>query len=157
MSDAPQPSPGGLGSIFRAEALPRWRAGLAVLGFGSALLSAGGMLEYGSGSPATQGTPAATYWALFFALNTIAFGGAALLAGFPRLTQLRIKLAWVALLAVLYALAFAVWYRQQPAAALPDWLARSTAYIPAALAVMIGLLLRPAEMEPPVDERPCLE
>jgi hypothetical protein len=145
MTETPRPPRAGVAAAFRAELLPRWRALLAVGGFGAALLSAGGMIEYGSGSPAIQGTPAATYWGLFFALNTVAFGGAALLAGFPSLARLRLKLAWLVAMAALYFLAFTVWRGQQPIAEnfLGVWLHRSTAYLPAAVATLIGVVLPP--------------
>jgi hypothetical protein len=153
-SDEPRP---GLAGAFRAETLPRWRALLAVGGFGAALLATGGMLEYGSGSPAIQGTPAATYWTLFFALNMLAFGGAALLAGFPRLGRVGVRLAWAASLALVYLLAFSVWYRQQPdgAGALGAWMARSFAYLPAAIATLIGIVLPGRiEADAPSDSAP---
>lgn len=150
MTDPAEPSRAGLAGAFRAELLPRWRALLAVGGFAAALLSAGGMLEYGSGSPAIRGSAAATYWALFFALNLLAFGGTALLAGFPALARLRIKLPWLAVMGALYALAFAVWRGQQPIAenALRVWLERSIAYLPAAVAVLIGIVLPPVPPSP---------
>ena len=148
---------GGAGSgwfaeHFRVGDLPRWRAVFALVCAGAAFLCAGGMLEYGSGSPETHGTPAATYWALLFALHVVAFGGAGLLAAFPPLTRLPIKLAWLALVVAIYLLAFAEWYTHQAAgsASLGDWLARWTAYVPAAVATLIGLALSelPAPAEP---------
>jgi hypothetical protein len=148
MSSAPPP--GGLAPLFRAEPLPRWRAVLAVVGFAAALLSAGGMLEYGSGSPAVEGTPAATYWTLVFALYTLAFGGMALLATFPRLARPHLKLAWLSGLAALYALAFRIWYQQTgDGSTLQAWAARSAAYLPAALAVLIGIAM---SSRPGVDD-----
>jgi hypothetical protein len=145
-----EPERDGLAGVFRAETLPRWRALLAVTGFAAALLFAGGMLEYGSGSPAVQGTPAATYWTVFFALNTLAFGGAALLAGFPRLGLWGVKLAWASATALLYVFAFAVWYGQQQsgAAFVLGWLERSLVYLPAAFAVLVGILLPGAASAP---------
>jgi hypothetical protein len=134
-----------LAALFRAAPLPRWRAMFAIVCAAAALLSAGGMLEYGTGSPETQGTPAATYWALLFALHVVAFAGAGLLAAFPALAQLSIKLAWLAVAAVVYGLAFAVWYAHQApdAPVLADWLVRSPAFVPAALAIVVGLCLPP--------------
>jgi hypothetical protein len=51
--------------------------------------------------------------------------------------------------AVVYALAFVAWYRHQPehAASLGEWLARWPAYSPAALAVLVGLVLPVAWLE----------
>jgi hypothetical protein len=155
MTSAPPPQ--GVAPLFRAEPLPRWRAVLAVVGFATALLSAGGMLEYGSGSPAVEGTPVATYWTLVFALYTLAFGGMALLAAFPRLSRPRLKLIWVTGLAAVYALAFRIWYQQQTGdgGTLQAWTARSAAYIPAALAVLVGLAMssRPGTDDVKGDER----
>jgi hypothetical protein len=137
------PTPGSLAEIFRPAPLPRWRAVFAITCAAAAFLAAGGMLEYGTGSPETQGTPVATYWALVFALHVVAFGGAGLLAAFPVLARLPLKLAWLGLVAVVYGVAFAVWHAHQPGATLGDWAARSGAYLPAGLVVLIGLLLPP--------------
>jgi hypothetical protein len=130
-----------LGELFQPAPLPRWRAVFSITCVAAALLSAGGMIEYGAGSPETQGTAVATYWALLFGLHVVAFGGAGLLAAFPALARLPLKLAWLALVATVYWLAFAVWHAHQPAATLGDWAARSSGYLPAAAAVLIGLLL----------------
>jgi hypothetical protein len=126
---------------FRVGDLPRWRAIFALVCAAAAFLCAGGMLEYGTGSPETQGTAAATYWALLFALHVAAFGGAGLVAAFPALARLPIKLGWLALVAALYGLAFSAWHQHQPAATLSDWLARWPAYAAAAAATLIGLVL----------------
>jgi len=138
--DAP---PHPLAELFRVAPLPRWRAVFSITCAGAAFLCVGGMLEYGSGSPETEGTAAATYWALLFAVHVVAFGGAALLAAFPALARLPFKLAWLAMVGALYGVTFAVWYRHQPAggATVSDWLAHWPAYSLAALAVAIGLLL----------------
>src|SRR5262245_235400 len=95
-----------LADRFRVAPLPRWRATFAIICAAAAFLSAGGMLEYGSGSPETQGTPAASYWALIFALHVIAFGGAGLLATFPPLATRPLKLAWLAVALAVYGFAF---------------------------------------------------
>jgi hypothetical protein len=137
----PTPS---LAELFRVAPLPRWRAVFAIICAGAAFLCAGGMLEYGSGSPETHGTRAATYWALLFALHVVAFGGAGLLAAFPALAHPLIKLVWLGLVMGVYGLAFAVWERQQPAGmgGVNAWLARWPAYLPAIVATVIGMLLR---------------
>lgn len=141
-ADGGQPPRDGLAEWFRPAPLPRWRAVFSVTCAAAAFLSAGGMLEYGAGSPETQATPAAAYWALVFGLHVVAFGGAGLIAAFPALARPPIKLAWLAATAALYGLAFAVWRGHQPGAAtVGDWLARSTAYLPGALAVAVGLAL----------------
>lgn len=140
---------GSLAELFRPAPLPRWRAVFSITCAAAALLSAGGMLEYGAGSPETQGTAVATYWALLFGLHVVAFGGASLLAAFPTLARLPIKLAWLAAVATVYGLAFTVWQAHQPAATLGDWMTRSGAYLPAAVAVLITLLLPAASGIPP--------
>ncbi len=143
-----------LAELFRVAPLPRWRAVFALVCAAAAFLCAGGMLEYGTGSPEAGATPAATYWALLFALHVVAFGGAGLLAAFPALARVPIKLAWLALGALVYALAFAAWSRHQPqgAAALRDWLSHSSAYLPAALAMAVGLSLTSLPRVPPEAE-----
>jgi hypothetical protein len=130
--------------LFRVVPLPRWRAGFALVCAAGAFLSAGGMLEYGTGSPETQGAVAATYWALLFALHVAAFGGAGLLAAFPALARAPIKLGWLAVVALVYGLTFAAWHQFQldGASWLREWLARWPAYAPAAVAVLSGLALR---------------
>lgn len=136
---------GSLAELFRSPPLPRWRAIFAIACAAAAFLSAGGMLEYGTGSPETQGSAAATYWALLFGLHVVAFGGAGLLAAFPGLARAPIKLAWLALVALVYGLAFASWHAHRPDApgAITDWLAHWRAYLPAAVTVLVGLGLRP--------------
>lgn len=138
--EPPRPA-GSLAALFQPAPLPRWRAVFSITCIAAALLATGGMIEYGAGSPETQGTAVATYWALLFGLHVVAFGGAGVLAAFPALARLPVKLAWLALLAVVYWFAFAVWRAHQPAATLGDWLARSGAYVPAAAVVLVGLLL----------------
>jgi hypothetical protein len=134
--------PGGLAEWFQPAPLPRWRAVFSITCAAAAFLSAGGMLEYGAGSPEAQGTPAAGYWALVFGLHVVAFGGAGLIAAFPELARATIKLAWVAVVAALYVSAFSVWRTHQAApASVGDWLSRSPAYLPAAFTIAIGLVL----------------
>jgi hypothetical protein len=134
---------------FRTGPISRFRATLTILFAGAAVLAAGGMLEYASGSPAAGTTPATTFWAVFFALNLVAFGGAALLGGLPPLTRPPVKAAWVVLLAVLYLTEFWLWSRHQPPGArdlAAHWLGRSSIHVPALAAVITGLLWRaPAE------------
>ena len=147
-----RPPGGSLAELLRPAPLPRWRAVFSITCAAAAFLSAGGMLEYGAGSPETQGTAVATYWALLFGLHVVAFGGAALLAAFPALARLPIKLAWLAVIGTVYGLAFAVWQTHQPAATVGDWAARSGAYVPAAVVVLIALLLPAAAGIPPETE-----
>lgn len=139
-------STSGSTGVFRAATLPRWRAIFAIVCAAAAFLCAGGALEYGTGSPETRASAAAGYWAIVFAVNVAAFGGAGLIAAFPGLARRPIKLAWLVVTVALYALALATWLRHQPpgAAAFSDWLARSGVYLPAALVTLIGLLLSPA-------------
>lgn len=142
--------------VFRAATLPRWRAMFAVICAAAAFLCAGGMLEYGTGSPETHGSAAGGYWALLFAVHVAAFGGAGLIAAFPGLARAPIKVAWVAATAALYALAFSTWRAHQAAPpTLGAWLARSATYAPAALAVIIGIALSPhaAVDDPQPDAR----
>jgi hypothetical protein len=138
-----------LADLFHSPPLPRWRAIFAITCAAAAFLSAGGMMEYGAGSPEAQASAAATYWALLFGLHVVAFGGAGLLAAFPALARAPIKLAWLAAVALVYGLAFAAWYAHRPegAGALSEWLARWRGYLPAALAVVVGLLLAPLSSE----------
>jgi hypothetical protein len=134
-------SAGGRAEWFRPPPLPRWRAVFSITCAAAAFLSAGGMLEYGAGSPEALATPAAGYWALVFGLHVVAFGGAGLIAAFPELARATVKLAWLAGAFTVYAIAFAVWRQHQSAATVSEWLAHSAAYLPAALALAIGLSL----------------
>jgi hypothetical protein len=138
-----------LAEFFHSPPLPRWRAIFAITCAAAAFLSAGGMMEYGAGSPEAQGSAAATYWALLFGLHVLAFGGAGLLAAFPALARAPIKLTWVASVALVYGLAFMAWHAHRPdgGGALSEWLARWRAYLPAAVAVIVGLLLAPLSSE----------
>lgn len=138
---------GGLAEWFRPAPLPRWRAVFSITCAAAAFLSAGGMLEYGAGSPEAQATPAAGYWALVFGLHVAAFGGAGLIAAFPELARPALKLAWLTVVAALYLIAFGVWREHRAAGG--DWLAHSAAYLPAAFAVAVGLAL-PRHV-PPLD------
>lgn len=137
-----EPEPHATG-VFRAATLPRWRAVFAIVCAAAAFLCAGGALEYGTGSPETRATTAAGYWAVLFAVNVAAFGGAGLIAAFPGLARMPIKLVWLALTVGLYGLAFATWLHHQPpdTALLAQWLGRSPAYLPAALVTLIGMAL----------------
>jgi hypothetical protein len=130
--------------------LPRWRAIFAIVCAAAAFLCAGGMLEYGTGGPEARAATAAGYWALLFAVHVAAFGGAGLIAAFPALARAPIKLGWLAVTLLLYALAFTTWRAHQPgdSAALAEWLARAPAYAPAAAAILIGLLLPARPLEP---------
>ena len=126
--------------IFRPEPLPRLRAMTSITFGGAALLAGGGMLEYASGSPSALGTSVTGYWALFFAVYFVALGGAALLGAFPRLGSPAVKILWALAVGAVYACAFAVWWQHQPVPDLSAWIARSAAYVPAAVALAVGLL-----------------
>jgi hypothetical protein len=132
-----------LADTFRPRPVSRLRATLTLIFIAAALLCAGGALEYGIGSPMTTGTTAAGYWALFFALNVVAFGGAALIGAFPLLARPTVKGAWGIALAVLYVLDFHFWSAQHPGtlgAAIVAWLVRSSIHLPEVFAIVCGLL-----------------
>ena len=132
-----------IAEIFRPEPLPRLRAVTSLTCGGASLLAGGGMLEYATGSPAAQGTAVTSYWALFFAVHFVAFGGAALIGAFPRLARPAVKTAWAAVVVAVYIGAFIVWSQHQSspeAASLGAWLARNVGYVPAAVALAVGLL-----------------
>jgi hypothetical protein len=76
-------------------------------------------------------------------VHVVALGGAALLAAFPPLARPPIKLAWTLATLLLYGAALRVWQSYHPGAPLSEWWERSPAYVPAAIAVVIGLLLPP--------------
>ena len=144
--------------IFRAATLPRWRAVFAIVCAAGAFLCAGGVLEYGTGSPETNGTAAAGYWAWVFAVYVAAFGGAGLIAAFPALARAPVKLGWLLCTLALYALAFTTWWNHQPAGAnaLREWLTRAPAYAAAAIVTLIGLALpfeSTMDEDPPANER----
>jgi len=154
MQNAPDDSAGGWKDLFRPVPLPRGRAVLTVVFAGAALLAAGGMLEFGGGSPATQGTAAAAYWAVFFGLNLLAFGGAALLGGFPRLAIRPIKAIWAVALLALYGVAFSIWYHHIPGgtgSVFSRWVSHFPPYVPAALAALAGLLWGVLDEEEPEE------
>jgi hypothetical protein len=138
-SDQSQP---GLSGVFRSEPLARARAMTSVVFFAAALLSAGGMLEFATGSPSANAARVASYWAWFFAFNFATFGGAALLGAFPGLARAAVKIVWALLVAALYAAAFAVWRSGSRELPLSAWFAHSRAYVPAGIAFVIGLLWR---------------
>jgi hypothetical protein len=143
-----------LTEAFRTGPISRFRATLAIVFAGAAVLAAGGMLEYASGSPAAGTSRSTTFWAVFFGLNLVAFGGAALLGALPPLTRPAVKLVWVALMAALYLVEFWLWSRQHPGGigeAAASWLGRSTIHVPAAVAVGTGLLWGSSE-EPEAAE-----
>jgi len=131
---------GGRASRFEPLPLPRWRAILSISCAGMALLSAGAMLEYATGSPATLGKGAGPYWSLFFAFNLVAFAGTGLLGAFPRIATRGVKLFWGACLLTLYVAALTVWIGGQSVSA-SDWFARTPAYLPGVVIAAIGLLL----------------
>jgi hypothetical protein len=105
-----------------------------------ALLSAGALLEYATGSPATVGKGAGPYWSLFFAFHLAAFGGTGLLGAFPRIATRKVKLVWSLSLLALYIAAFAVWIGGQSVST-SDWLARTPTYLPGFVIAGVGLLL----------------
>ena len=124
--------------------LPHLRAFLTLTYAAAALLAAGGMLEYATGSPATAGQGRVLYWFLVFAFNLTAFGGAALVGGFPRLARPTIKWTWGILLIAVYALTFAVWRYYDTVdsggAIVSQWLFQSRVYLPSVVPVFTGLL-----------------
>lgn len=141
-------------AMLRPRPLPRARAIATLVFAAAAALSAGGMLEYASGSPAAQGQGVAAYWARFFAFNFAAFGGAALIGGLPGLARRSVKWAWLIACAALCAAAFEVWYRHFPGdGALAAWASRWRTFVPAALALLAGVLWRelPPEAGPRAD------
>ena len=85
---APHTDPRRAGTVAR-RAVPRRAAARAgarsspLICAAAAFLSIGGTLEYGTGSPETSGSVAASYWALLFALHVVAFGGAGLMRRVP--------------------------------------------------------------------------
>jgi hypothetical protein len=115
-----------------------------------ALLSAGAMLEYATGSPATIGKGAGPYWSLFFAFNLVAFGGTGLLGAFPPIATRGVKLCWGLTLLALYVAAFAVWVGGQSVSA-SDWFARTPTYLPGIIIAVVGLFLsrNTVESQPP--------
>ena len=123
--------------------LGRLRSALTVLYLGAAFLAIGGFLEQWSGVPNADQVLVNRYWLLFFALNSLAFGGAALIGALPQLAVRPIKWLWTGLLLVLYALAFSTWLESRPPDLLPTlaaWAAKLPAYLPAALSFLNGLL-----------------
>jgi hypothetical protein len=150
-----------ISEVFRTGPISRLRATLTILFAGAAVLSAGGMLEYASGSPAAGTTRATAFWAVFFGLNLVAFGGAALLGALPPLTRPAVKSAWAVLVAVLYAVEFHLWSRSRPGgigAAALAWFGGSPIHLPAALAVIAGLLWgSPAAADEPTPALPHAE
>jgi hypothetical protein len=128
---------------FRPGPISRFRATLAIVFAGAAVLAAGGMLEYASGSPAAGTVQSTTFWAVFFGLNLVAFGGAALLGALPSLTRPLVKLGWALVLLALYLVEFRLWWRQHPgsfAEAASSWLGHTSIHVPAAIALLAGLL-----------------
>jgi hypothetical protein len=132
-----------IGDAFRTGPISRFRATLAIVFAAAAVLAAGGMLEYASGSPAAGTTTSTSFWAVFFGLNLVAFGGAALLGALPSLTRPFVKLGWVLLLLALYLVEFRLWSRQHPGGlveAATSWLGYTPMHVPAAGAILAGLL-----------------
>ncbi len=139
--------------VFAAVPLPRSRAWSALIFAAAAFLSIGGMLEYGSGSPMTQGQGVASYWMVFFAFHAVAFGGAALLGSFPALAGRASKAIWVLAVAALYGVAFFIWRANQSEAQTLTtlaWLSHWRTYVPALLPLLCGLLWGPS---PAADEK----
>ena len=141
-----------LNQLFEPVPLPRARAVITIVFVAAALLSAAGVLEFASGSPSAAGTTAPGYWTLFFGVHLVAFGGAAMLGGFPRIARPPVKIVYLAVVTAMYAAAFTVWrHHQTDGGGLGPWLARSPAYAPAAIALVIGLLWGPTAV---VEEEP---
>jgi hypothetical protein len=132
-----------IADLFRPRPVSRFRATLTLIFIAAALLCAGGALEYGTGSPMTTGTTAAGYWSLFFTINVVAFGGAASIGAFPLVARPAVKGAWLIALVILYVVDFRLWSAQHPGAftdAVVAWLRRSSIHLPAAFAIVCGLL-----------------
>lgn len=123
--------------------LGRLRSALTVLYLGAAFLAIGGFLEQWSAVRNADQVLVNRYWLLFFALHSVAFGGAALIGALPQLAVRPIKWLWTGLLLVLYALAFATWLESRPSdllLTLAAWAAKQPVYLPAAIALLSGLL-----------------
>ena len=77
----------------------------------------------------------------------IAFGGAAVFAGFPALASELIKLVWAGTLLALYIVNYTIWHRHHVDAGVIEWLSTSSNYLAAAAALIIGLRLSPLPPE----------
>lgn len=123
--------------------LGRWRASVTVVYAGAAFLAIGGFLEQFSAASEAGPALVTRYWLVFFAVNAVAFGGAALLGGLPQLAVRWVKWIWVVSLALLYGWTFMIWQQHQPldlSATLSSWARRSASFLPAAVALLSGLL-----------------
>ncbi len=134
------PTEQGADGVFVSLPLPRSRAWLALVFVAASLLSVGGTIEFWSGSPMTAAQGVSSYWAVFFAFHAIAFGGAALIGAFPALAVRPSKALWLALVAGLYAAAFAVWHGHPGAGSLRGWLHLAPPYLPALVPLVAGCL-----------------
>lgn len=126
--------------VFIARALPRARAWLALIFLGAGLLSVGGAIEFGTGSPMTAGQGVASYFAALFGFHAVVFCGAALIGAFPALAVRSVKVVWLAACAVLYAIAFWSWRSHPGSESLAQWLSLSPTYLPALLPIAAGCL-----------------
>ena len=137
----------GTSNPFASVPLPRSRAWLALIFAAAAFLSVGGMLEYGSGSPMTQGQGVASYWLVFFGFHAVAFGGAALFGAFPGLAFRAAKIVWLLAVAALYGAAFFIWRANQgeaPTLSTLAWLSHWRTYVLALLPLLCGLSWGPS-------------
>jgi len=137
-----------IAGVFETQPLPRFRAVLALVFAAAGLLSLGGALSYVAGSPDVHGPSAPQYWATFFAFYTAAFGGAALVGAFPRLSRAAIKGGWLLLTALLWAGALHIRFSasSSPADA-AEWCAVTRPYLIALVPLVAGLCWRSKSLD----------
>ncbi len=126
--------------VFVARPLPRSRAWLALIFLGSGLLSIGGVIEFATGSPMTEGQGASSYFAILFGFHAAVFCGAAALGAFPALAMRGVKIAWLVLVVVLYGAAFATWRGLANDGSVSQWFSLTPHYVVALLPLLCGVL-----------------
>ncbi len=126
--------------VFVARPLPRSRAWLALIFLGAGLLSVGGVIEFATGSPMTEGQGVSSYFAVLFGFHAAVFLGAAGIGALPALALRGVKAAWLLVAAVLYAAAFALWSRHPSAGSITQWLELTPHYAVALLPLLCGVL-----------------
>jgi len=131
-----------LAEYFEPMPLPRGRAFASVSFAAFAFLSFAGVLSFSTASPDTMGgLAAAPYWASVFAFHFAAFLGAALIGAFPRLARRDLKLAWVAVTALLAVGGLLSWALQRPSGA-PLAPGGWIGYLPGVAALVVGCSFR---------------